>query len=101
MGLKKFFDEIFITSNNLEEADIRYPIKLEYYKTSAETNTGNQYGIEIVKTEYLENDIQIETAKIKNIANNEAEQEKILRLLKNNTVTPVGAQDVIEDLLQK
>lgn len=101
MDLRKFFDEIFITGNNLEELDIKYPMKLEYYKTSTEVNTENKYGIEIVKTEYLENDIQIETAEIKNITNNEQEQEKLLNLLKNNTVTPIGAQDVIEDLLQK
>ena len=30
--LKTFFDGVFISKENLKEAGIKYPIKLEYYK---------------------------------------------------------------------
>ena len=96
--MKTFFDGVFISSKQLEKAGIKYPIKLEYYKTFEEENVETKYGIEIVKTEYLAGNVRIETKEISNIAKTEAEQEKILTLLKNNEVTPVGVEDVLQDL---
>ena len=43
--MKTFFDGVFISKKHLEEAGIKYPIKLEYYKTSGEENV-KKYGIE-------------------------------------------------------
>lgn len=97
--VKTFFDGVFISSKHLEEAGIKYPIKLEYYKTSGEENVETKYGIEVVKTEYLDGNVKVETKEIKNVTNNLEEEEKILTLLKNNEVTPIGVEDVLQDLL--
>ena len=99
--MKTFFDGVFISRKQLKEAGIEYPIKLEYFKTSRKENVETQYGIEIVKTEYLENNVRVETKEIENITNKEIEQDRILTLLKNNEVTPIGAKDVLEELLNR
>lgn len=99
--MKTFFDGVFIDRQKLEEEDITYPIKLEYYKTAIdEENVETKYGIEIVKTEYLDGNVKIETKELKNITNDLAEENKILTLLRDNEVTPIGLEDVLEDLLQ-
>lgn len=97
--MKTFFDGVFISREHLEEAGIKYPIKLEYYKTSGEENVETKYGIEVVKTEYLDGNVKIETKEIKNVTNDLEEEEKILTLLRNNEVTPIGVEDVLEELL--
>ncbi len=97
--VKTFFDGVFISSKHLEEAGIKYPIKLEYYKTSEGENVETKYGIEVVKTEYLEGNVKIETKEIKDITDNLEEEEKILTILRNNEVTPVGVEDVLQELL--
>ena len=99
--MKRFFDGVFIASSNLEETDIKHPMRLEYYKTLSESDIKFKYGIEVIKTEYLDENVMIESKEIPNIIESEEEQERILKLLKNNKVTPIGAQDVLEDLLQK
>lgn len=107
--MKTFFDGIFISKEHLNEAGIKYPIKLEYYKTAQDENkkeaqckeeNENKYGIEIVKTEYIDGNVKVESKEIKNVVNNVKDQEKILELLRNNEVTPIGVEDVLEDLLK-
>ena len=104
--MKTFFDGIFISKEHLNEAGIKFPIKLEYYKTTREESSKiareneNKYGIEIVKTEYREGNVRVETKEINNVANNIKDQEKILTLLRDNEVTPIGLEDVLEDLLK-
>ena len=97
--MKTFFDGVFISRDKLEEEGIEYPIKLEYFKTSGEENVGPKFGIEVVKTEYLNGNVRIETKEIRNVTNNISEQERILTLLKNNEVTPIGVEDVLQDLI--
>lgn len=99
VNVKTFFDGVFIAKKHLEEAGIKYPIKLEYYKTSGEENVKNKYGIEVVKTEYLDGNVRVESKEIKNITDDLEKEEKILALLRNNEVTPIGVEDVLEDLL--
>jgi hypothetical protein len=97
--LKTFFDGIFIDREILQEEEIQYPIKLEYYKTiTSEENVEARYGIEIVKTEYINGNVKIESSKSENITNNVEEADKILAVLRNNEVTPIGMQDVLEDM---
>ena len=108
--LKTFFDGIFISKEHLEEAGIKYPIKLEYYKIARDENVRNtdkinetentrgKYGIEVVKTEYLEDNVKIETKEVANVTNSLDEADRILTLLRNNEVTPIGVEDVLEDL---
>ncbi len=97
--MKTFFDGVFISKEHLEEAGIKYPIKLEYYKTSREENVQTKYGIEVVKTEYLDGNVKIETKEVRDVFANKEEQEKILTILRNNEVTPIGVEDVLNDLL--
>lgn len=98
--MKTFFDGVFMNRKQLEEEGIEYPIKLEYYRTSIdEENVGTEYGIEIVKTEYLSDNVKVETKEIKNVTNNIWEENRILKILKENEVTPVGLQDVIGEIL--
>ena len=98
--MKTFFDGVFISQSHLDEAGIKYPIKLEYYKTSREENVQTKYGIEVVKTEYLDGNVRIETKEVRDVFANKEEQEKILTILRDNEVTPIGVEDVLQDLLQ-
>ena len=98
--MKTFFGGIFIEKEKLEEAGIFHPIKLEYYKYTNNTNFEDKdklkYGISIIKTEYKEERI-VEEKSIKYLTNDEKKAIDILQLFKNNEVTPIGAEDVIQD----
>ncbi len=103
--MKVFYGGFFIEREILLEAGIQHPIKLEYYKiinkdglTSKNRET---YGIEIVKTEYIDNNTQTEEKELKFLSNDEKKVDKILKLFKRNAVTPVAAEDVVEDLLKQ
>ena len=97
-----FFGGTFIKKEELQEAGIEYPIKLEYYKIINEDEfvkkNNAKYGIRVVKTEYLENDINIEDETIKYLSNNEQKVDEILNTLKQNEVTPITTKDVISDI---
>ena len=99
--VKNFFGSIFINRDELQEAGINYPIKVEYYKIINEEEKRNQdkliYGIQIIKTEYKDK-IGIEQHKLENITNDEKEITKMLSLIKENEVTPVGLEDVILEI---
>ena len=97
--MKTFFDGIFIDSNDTEK-EVEYPIKLEYYKTiKTEENVEAKYGIEVVETEYIEGKINVENKKIKNIAKTSEEIGRILGLLRDNKVTPIGIQDAVDEII--
>ena len=99
--MKNFFGSIFINRDELKEAGINYPIKVEYYKIINEEEKRNQnkliYGIQIIKTEYRYK-IGVEQNKLENITNDEKEITKILSIMKENEVTPVGLEDVILEI---
>ncbi len=100
--MKSFYGGIFIEKSKLKEVGIEYPVKLEYYKNINEDELlrkdNTKYGISIVKTEYIPDNIKIEKKEIEHISNDEREINKILDLLKRNEVTPIGIEDVITDL---
>ena len=97
-----FYGGTFIKKDELEEAWINYPIKLEYYKIINEEeltkNSNTKYGIKVVKTEYIEDNIKIEDETIRYLSSNEQKVEEILNTLKNNEVTPIAIKDVISDI---
>ena len=99
--MKTFFGSIFIEKEKLEEAGVKYPIKLEYYKIINEdefiSKSNAKYGIKIVKTEYLDDDTKVEDKTIKYLSSNEQKINDILTILKENEVTPICVQDVICD----
>jgi hypothetical protein len=98
---KKFFGGIFLERENLRANGIYYPIKVDYYKIENYIEDKNEkiYGIEVVKTEYKENDTKIEVSKLNEISNKEEKIDKILNIFKNNKVTPIIAEDVARDLM--
>ena len=97
-----FFGGTFIKKEELQEAGIEHPIKLEYYKIINEDefikNSNAKYGIRVVKTEYLNNDANIEDETIKHLSNSEQRIDEILNILKQNEVTPITTKDVISDV---
>ena len=103
--MKTFFGSVFIEKEKLEEAGIKHPIKLEYYKQINEDEINShkkaKYGIEIIKTEYIPNNLKIETKNIKYVTNDELEENKILNIFKENQVTPINSEEVIIDLFRK
>lgn len=103
--MRTFFGGAFIDKEKLEEAGIEHPIKLEYYKQINEDEINShkkaKYGIEIIKTEYIPNNLKIETKNIKYVTNDELEENKILNIFKENQVTPINSEEVIIDLFRK
>lgn len=99
--LKNFFGSIFINHDRLAEAGINYPIKVEYYKITNEEEKIKEnkliYGIQVIKTEYRDK-IGVEQEKVEHITNDENEITKLLYLIKENEVTPIGLEDVILEI---
>ena len=97
--MKNFFGSIFINRDELLEEGINYPIKVEYYKITNEPEKENKllYGIQVIKTEYKEK-IGVEQNRIEHITNDESEITKMLNLIKENEVTPIGLEDVIIEI---
>ena len=97
--MKTFFGGVFIEKKKLKEAGIHYPIKVEYYKLKDEDN--KKYGIEIIKREYKLEHIDIEKKQINSLLKDENEIENMLELFKRNEVTPISADEIIEDFFGK
>ncbi len=98
--MKTFFGGMFMNKEELRKEGILYPIKLEYYKIKDLKSKNDIFGIEIVKTEYTDEEIKIEKASIDKITNDEKIENSILDMLKRNEVTPVILEDVIEDFVK-
>ena len=104
--MKYFFGCTFMSREELVNIGVKYPIKLDYYKTKTnEENIKNEneikYGIEVIKTSYIEDKVDVEKRTIPEIIKDEIKIEQILSKLKQNKVTPVSAEYVIEDLLKE
>lgn len=99
--MKTFFDGIFMDKKTLEDGGIEYPVKLEYFKLIDTEDVEAKYGIEIVKTDYINGKINVNSKKIKNITNYQQEIDKILRTFRNNEVTPNGVEDILIDMFIK
>ena len=103
--MKTFFSSTFMKEETLKEAGIFHKIKLEYYKIINEDEIIKQenakFGINVIKTEYTPSNIKVEDKKIKYISNDEKKIEEILHVLKENEVTPVIVEDVLNDFSKK
>ena len=99
--MRMFFSSIFMRKEMLNEAGIYHPIKLEYYKIINEDEIIKQqnakFGINVVKTEYINDNIKVEDKKVQYVSNDEKKIEKILNILKENEVTPITVEDVLSD----
>ena len=98
--MKTFFGGMFMNKEELRKEGILYPIKLEYYKIKDLKSKTDIFGGEVVKTEYLNENIRVEKAAIDKLTNDEKIENSILDILKRNEVTPVILEDVIEDLVK-
>ena len=104
--MKYFFGCTFMSMEELSNIGVEYPIKLEYYKTQTnEEDVKNQkdikYGIEVIKTSYINEKVDIERRTIPEILKDEIKINRILDKLKENKVTPISVEYVIEDLLKE
>ena len=103
--MRIFFNSTFIKTETLKEAGIKHPIKLEYYKIINEDEIVKQekakFGINVVKTEYIEDNIKVEDKKVQYVSNDERKIEEILNLLKENEVTPIAVEDILNDFSKK
>ena len=97
--MKTFHGCIFMDRDELEKVGIDHPIKVEYYKTKEDNYNLEEYGIEVIKTEYFGKDIKTEKVYIENITKSERRADEILNLLKQYQVTPITAEDVVNDLI--
>ena len=98
--MKTFFGGMFMNKENLRKEGILYTIKLEYYKIKDLKSKNDIFGIEVVKTAYINEEIKVEKASIDKLTNDEKIENSILDILKRNEVTPVILEDVIEDLVK-
>lgn len=92
--------------DELANIGVKYPIKLEYYKTKTndeaiKNQNDIKYGIEVIKTSYLDEKVDIEKRTIPDIIKDEIKIEKILDILKQNKVTPISAGYIVEDFLKE
>lgn len=99
--IKKFYGGIFVDRKKLSNEGIEYPIKIEYYKIcdNTENKEITQFGVEVVKTEYKGNDINIENKEVRKITKEERTINTILDKLKQNEVTPVVTDYIVYDLM--
>ncbi len=103
--MRYFFGCTFMSQDELNAIGVKYPIKLEYYKTETNQDIVNnikniKYGIEVIKTSYIDEKVDIEKAYIPNILQDEITVNEILNKFKTNKVTPVSAEYIIEDLMK-
>ena len=103
--MKTFYSSTFIKKEELQEEGITYPIKLEYYKRVNDDEViksgGNKYGVNIVQTDYFQNETRIEEGEIEFLTNDEDKVEKVLKIFKEGAVTPVDMQYVMDELYKK
>ena len=82
--MRIFCGSTFIRVEKLKEVGINHPIKLEYYKIINEDEIVRKekakFGIDVVKTEYIDNNIKVEDKKIQYVSNDEKRIEEILNL---------------------
>jgi len=103
---KVYYGATFLDEKDLVEANVKNNIELEYYTTkNYKTNKLNKekpiYGIEVIKKEYISEDVKVEKSRIDDISTNAQKVINIIESLKMYKVTPIGLQDVVCDLLKQ
>ena len=93
--IKKFCGGIFFDPKLMLELEEKYTNSILYYLIK----TGNKYGIEITKIQFNENSkISIEEGRIEDISEDEELVLSIIDKLKENYVTPIAMNNIIEDM---
>ena len=97
--MKSFYGGTYVGKDTLANNNIYYPIRLEYYKTEQVENYQSVYGIEVVKTEYKEGNVNVENKVIDRITYEENTINKILQQFKLGEITPVVSEEMVRELL--
>lgn len=98
---KEFYGKVYLNSEYLRDRNTQNPMELEYYKTKRANKLNEEkevYGVEIVKNEYNGKEILTERNSLEYLTDNENTANKIIEILKDNTVTPISLNDVINDM---
>lgn len=100
-NLRTFFGKITINNEDAEQANFDR-MYLEYYKNVNEREIKKDekpYGVTIIKKTQIGKILEIEEKEVKNILNRENDVDNILKLLVEYKVTPIGLDDVLQDLV--
>ncbi len=96
-AIRRLYGTESLDLTDLADTNINHLIELSYYKTKK----ANQYEIEIVKTEHLENALNVESESMNIFTDNETKANHVLDKLKRNKVTPIGLKDTIIDIIKQ
>ena len=100
-NLRTFFGKTTINNEDAEQANFDR-MYLEYYKNVNEREIKKDekpYGVTIIKKTQIGKLLEIEEKEVKNILNRENDVDNILKLLVEYKVTPIGLDDVLQDLV--
>ena len=100
-NLRTFFGKTTINNEDAEQANFDR-MYLEYYKNVNEREIKKDekpYGVTIIKKTQIGKILEIEEKEVKNILNRENDVDNILKLLVEYKVTPIGLDDVLQDLV--
>lgn len=100
-NLRTFFGKTTINNEDAEQANFD-GMYLEYYKNVNEREIKKDekpYGVTIIKKTQIGKILEIEEKEVKNILNRENDVDNILKLLVEYKVTPIGLDDVLQDLV--
>ena len=100
-NLRTFFGKTTINNEDAEQANFDR-MYLEYYKNVNEREIKKDekpYGVTIIKKTQIGKILEIEEKEVKNILNRENGVDNILKLLVEYKVTPIGLDDVLQDLV--
>lgn len=98
--MKSFYGGTYVGKETLANNNIYYPIRLEYYKTEQVENYQSVYGIEVVKTEYKDDKVNVENKIINKVTYEENTINKILEQLKQGEITPAVTEEMVEEILK-
>lgn len=98
--MKSFFGGTYVGKDTLANNNIYYPIRLEYYKTEEVEDFKSVYGIEVVKTEYRDDQVNVENKVLDKVTYEENTINKILEQFKIGEITPAVSEEMIEELLK-
>ena len=100
-NLRTFFGKTTINNEDAEQANFDR-MYLEYYKNVNEREIKKDekpYGVTIIKKTQIGKILEIEEKEVKNILNRDNDVDNILKLLVEYKVTPIGLDDVLQDLV--
>lgn len=100
-NLRTFFGKTTINNEDAEQANFDR-MYLEYYKNVNEREIKKDekpYGVTIIKKTQIGKILEIEEKEVKNILNRENDVDNIFKLLVEYKVTPIGLDDVLQDLV--